>query len=115
MFLGVVGVGEAAGRFDHDLHAYGIPRQRRRILFFENLDVLSIDLNAVGTRSDLVGQVAQYGVVLQKVSQSLRFRQIIDRYKLKIGIFERRPQNVAADSSKAINTYFDCHVSSLNL
>ena len=60
MLLGVVGVGESACGFDHDLHAHGVPGQRCRILFFEDLDVLAIDLNAVATRSDLVGQVAQY-------------------------------------------------------
>ena len=113
MLLGVVGIGEAAGRFDHDLRAHGFPRQRGRIFFFEYLDGLAVDRNAVGAGGNLVRQVAENRVVLQKMGQRFRIGQIVDRDEIQVWIFERSAQNVAADSSEAIDANFNCHVSSV--
>jgi len=43
VFFRVSGVGEAAGGLDDDLDADGIPRERRGIFFFEDLDDFAID------------------------------------------------------------------------
>ena len=84
MFLGVRGVGEAPGRFDHDLCTHGFPRQRSRIFFFEDLDALAVDCNAVGASGNFIGKIAQNRVVLQKMGKGFRVGQIIDRDKFQI-------------------------------
>src|SRR5581483_11636476 len=100
---------------DYHLGADGVPGQRCRVFLLEDLDGLAVDRDAVASGGDLVGQVAQHGIVLEQMSQSLGFGQIVDRDELQVGILERSAQYVTADSSKTINTYFDCHVSSVNL
>ena len=42
-FLRVVGVGEAAGGLEHDVDAEVLPRQLRRILLGEHLDLVAVD------------------------------------------------------------------------
>ena len=62
---------------------------------------------------DLVRKVAQHRVIFQQVGQRFRIGQIVDRDEVQVGIFQRSAQDIAADSSEAIDAYFDCHVSSV--
>ena len=115
VLLGVIGIGKAAGRLNHNLRAHRFPGQRSRVFLFEYLNGLAIHRNAVRTRGNLVRKVPQNRVILQKVGQRFRIRQIVDCYEVQVRILERSAQNIAANSSEAIDANFDCHVSSVNL
>ena len=83
-FLASFGVGEAAGRFDDDLRAHRLPGKLGGILFGENLDRLAVDGDAVGAGGDLVGQIAENGIVLQQVRQGFGIGEIVDRDEFDI-------------------------------
>src|SRR5208283_1593162 len=70
VLFGIVGVGEFAGGFEHDLRAYAFPGQSGGVFFFEDLDRLAVDGDGVGAGGDVVGQVAEDGIVLEKMSES---------------------------------------------
>src|SRR6266478_9299883 len=112
MLLGIVSVGESAGRFDDDLRADGLPGQRGWVFFFENLNGFAVDGNVVGTSGDFVRQVSQDRIVLEQVGQSFRIGKVVDRNEFKILIFKRSAQHVAADAAKSINPYFYRHFAS---
>src|SRR5947207_381148 len=112
MLLGFSGVRKAARRFNDDLRPDGFPRQRRRILLFEYLDDFAVDRNAVRSSGYRVGQIAEYRIVFQQVSESLRIGEIVDGYELDILILKRRAQNIPSNTAKSINPYLYSHVSS---
>src|SRR3954471_3129453 len=112
MLASVVGVGEASGGLDNDLGAYRLPIDFGRILFGKDLEGATFYLDGVGAGGDLVIEVAEHRIVLQKMSQSFRIGQVIHRYELKIRVVQRSAQNIATDASKSIDTYFDCHLAS---
>jgi hypothetical protein len=49
------------------------------------------------------------------VGQSFGFGEIVDGNELEVWILQGCAENVAPDPSKSIDTYFDCHFSSINL
>ncbi len=84
VLLGIFGVSEASSRFNHHLHADAFPRQRSRVLLFENFDCLTIHRDAVRPGSNFVRQVAEDRVVLQQMGQSFRIGQVIDRHEFQV-------------------------------
>ena len=88
VLLGVVGIGEPSRRLNHHLRPHGVPGQSGRVFFFEYLDCLAVDRNAVGARGNLIGKIAQNRVVLQKMGQSFGIRQIVDRDEVQVRIFK---------------------------
>ena len=52
MLLCVFGLGEPAGRFNDDLRAHDLPRNRSRIFFLEYLELLAIHGDGVGFGRD---------------------------------------------------------------
>ena len=58
---------------------------------------------------DVVGQVAQDGIVFEQMSESGRARQVIDGDKIDLGIAERGAQNVAANPAEAVDANLNCH------
>src|SRR5277367_3839050 len=113
MLVGVVGVGETACGFEHDLGADGLPRELGRVFFGKNLEALAVDGNTVRSRRYLVVQVAENGVVLQQVGERFRISEIVDGYEFDIWVFERGAQHVATDAPEAVNAYFDSHLASV--
>ena len=109
MLLGFVGIGEFAGGFQHHLRAHAVPGQRGRIFFLEDLDRLAVDRNAVRAGRDGVRQVAEDGIVLQKMGERFRIGEIVDRHEFNVLVGERGANNVAPDASKTINGNFNWH------
>jgi len=87
----VIGVGEVAGGFDHHLGANGIPGQSAGIPLFENFDGFIVDGDAVCACADLVGQIAEDGIVFQEMCESLGIGEIVHRHEFQVGIVERGP------------------------
>src|SRR5271165_35884 len=85
MLLGIVGIGEVAGRFEYDLGSNRFPGKLGWVSLRENLEGLIVNCDAVGTGRDLVAQVAQNGVVLEQVGERLRVREIVDRDEFNVG------------------------------
>ncbi len=115
MLLGVVGVGEVTGGFDHDLGADRLPGQLCRISFLEHLDDLVVDRDAVRAGGDLVRQIAQDGIVFQQVSQGFGIGEIVDRNEFDIAVIERSSEHVSPDASESVDAYFNCHFASEKL
>src|SRR5579862_6843311 len=112
VLFGVLGVGEAAGGFEHHLRSHRVPGQLGRILFREHAEAAPVYANAVGAGADVVAQVAQDGIVLEQVGQGFGVGQVVDRHKFDIAVIERGTQHVAPDAAESINAYFDCHKTS---
>src|ERR1700732_4465705 len=53
-------------------------------LFFEDLDGLAVDRDAVRTSRNLIGKVAENRVVLQEMGQRFWIRQVIDRDEIQV-------------------------------
>src|SRR5271170_3289461 len=113
MLLGVVGVGEMARRFEHDLCSHRFPGKFRRISFGEDLESLVVHADAVRAGRDLVRQIAQNRIIFEQVGERLRIGEIVDRHEFDIGILERGAQNIAPDASETVNAYFNSHLASV--
>ena len=83
-FFAVLRLGELAGRFDDNLRAHRFPIQLGGIFFGEDLDVLAIDADGIVGGGDLVRQVAEDGVVLQKMRQRLGAGEVVDGDEFQI-------------------------------
>ena len=81
--------------------------------FGEHADLLAIDGDGIVRRLDVVGQVAQDGVVLQQMGQRLGAGQIVDGYDVNFFVIECGTKNVAADAAKSVDAYLNRHVTSL--
>src|SRR5664279_2391687 len=112
MLLSLVGVGKTTGGLDYNLGSDGFPGQGGWIFFFENLDDLAVDGNAIGTGRDRILQVSQNRVVLQQVGEGLGVGEIVDGDEVKILVRECGAQYVASYASKSINANFNGHCSS---
>ena len=110
VLLGLCGVGEATGGLEYHLRAHGFPREFRGVLLCENLNRLSVHVNAVRAGRNLIRQIAQDGVVLQKVGQRFGIGEVVDGDEVKIRVFQGSPQHVPANASETIDADFDSHV-----
>jgi len=72
MLLGIGAFGEEAGGFDDDIRADGGPIDLGRILGLETFEAFPFHGDGVLGMRDLVRQIAEDGVVLQKVREGLR-------------------------------------------
>ena len=68
---GAVAVGEEAGRLEHDVDAEVLPRQLRRVLQREHLELVAVDRDAVALGRDVGLEVAENRVVLEQVRERL--------------------------------------------
>ena len=57
----------------------------------------------------LLRQVAEDGVVLQQMSESLGIGEIVDGNEVEVLVGERGAKNVASDAPKSINANFYGH------
>ena len=107
VLLGIVRVGELAGRFDDYLRSERTPVDRRGILGREHLDLLAVHGNEILTSLHVVGQRAQHGVVLEQVRQRLGVGQIVSCHDLDIGIADLTPDT--PPKRQTVNRDFNCH------
>src|ERR1700677_1761317 len=114
MLLGIIGVGETSGRFEHDLNADGFTWKLGLIFLAENLKDVTVDSNGVGSGRDLIAQVSENGVVLEQVGERLGAGEIVDRDEFNVRIFQRSAQDIASDASKAVDAYFNSHLASVS-
>src|SRR3984885_3078786 len=109
--LGLGGVGEVAGGFDHNLGADRRPVELGGIALGEHLDFLAVDGDEIVTGGDVVMQVAKNGVVLEQMRQGCGRGQIVDCDEFEIGFAKRSAKNVAAD---AVDAYLHCHLNKVS-
>ena len=108
---GVFALGEPAGRFEDDVDADILPRQQRRILLREDLELIAADLDRVAGRAHRHRQVAEHRVVLQQVRQRRRVGDVVDGDDVDVVMRERRAQDVAADPSEPVDANPNGHMS----
>ncbi len=107
--LGLGGIGKVAGGLDDDLRAYVGPGQLGGIALGPDLDLFAVDGDEVVAGGDFVLQIAKNRVVLEQVGESRRAGQVVNGYKIDLGIAEGGAQNVAANSAKAVDANLHCH------
>src|SRR6266851_3720323 len=112
MLLGVNALGEEAGRFNNDIRADRSPINLAGILGFENLEALSFHCDSVIGMGDVVRQIAEDRVVLQKVRESLRVGDVVNGDELNVLVVERGAHDVATDAAEAVDANLDGHSSS---
>ena len=102
----VGGLGEEAGRLDHDVDAEIAPRQVRRVALGEDLDVLAGDADAVVGRAHLAGEPAQDAVVLQQVRHGLLVTEVVRGDEFDVGTrCGEGAEEVAADPAEAVDAH----------
>ena len=113
MRAGLGGVGKVTGGFNHDLRAYRCPVELGRVALREDLDLLAIDGDEAFAGGNVVGQVAQDGVVLEQVRQRSRAGEIVYSHKFDVIVAQCCAKYVTANSAKAVDANLHCHVSVL--
>ena len=106
----LVGVGEQAGRLDHDVDAEVAPRQLGRVLDLEDLDRLAVDDDRVVGVADvaLVGAVRR--VVLEQQGVGRDVDEVVDGDDLDTRrALEHRLEGLAADAAEAVDSDADGH------
>src|SRR5206468_1364974 len=88
------------------------PVNRRRVLHFENLECLAVHGNRIFRMRNRVRQIPQNRVVLQKMREGLRVRDVVDRHKLNILVVQRGSDDIPADAAEAVDCYLDGHAAS---
>jgi hypothetical protein len=101
-------VGEEAGGFDDDLGADGGPVELGGVALGEDLDLLAVDGNAVGAVGDLVREVAEDGVVLEKVGEGGGGGEVVYGYEFDVWVADCAAEDVASDAAEAVNAYLYC-------
>ncbi len=112
MLLGVNTLGEEDGGFDDDIRADRSPIDFGGILGLENLEALAFDGDGVIGMRHLVGQIAEDGVVLQKMRESFRVGDVVDGDELDVLVVKRGAHNVATDAAEAVDANLNGHSSS---
>src|SRR6266700_6150202 len=109
VFLRVNALGEEAGRFHNNVRADGRPIDLGGVLHLENLKALTIHGDGVIRVRDVVRQIAEDGVVLQKVREGLRIGDVVDGDKLNVLVVERGAHDVASGAAEAVDADLDGH------
>ena len=109
MLGGILGVGEAAGRFDHDLGAHAGPVDFGGVLGGENLDPLAVHHDGVGLGDHFPVQPAEHRIVLEQVRQRLGIGQIVGGDEFYVGVVQAGANDISSDAAEAVDAYFNCH------
>jgi hypothetical protein len=110
---GLGGVGEEAGRLDHDVGADLAPRQARRVLLGERAEALTAHGDLVGGVRD-VAEPAEDRVVLEQVRQGGVVGEVVRPDDLDVGGPREVGRlhgavEVAADAAEAVDAHADGH------
>ena len=84
----VLRFGEAARRLDDYLGPDRLPRNLRRVFLGEDSELVAADADAVLGRLDLLVEVAEDRVVLQKVCERVRVRDVVDGDEINLRVAE---------------------------
>src|SRR5579872_1225126 len=109
MLAGVFSLGKSASGLDHYLGSYRFPIQVGGIFFGEDFKGLVADVDGIVGGLDVFLQIAEYGVVLKKVGQSLCVSKVVDRDEFDFRMMECGAHDIASDASEPIDPDFDCH------
>ncbi len=109
MLFRVGALGEESGGLHYDFCAYRGPIQLRGILHLEYLEALPFHRDAVVGMGDVMGKIAQHGIVLQQMRERFSVRNVVHGDELDILVVERRAHDVASDAAEAIDADFDGH------
>ena len=107
--FGLFGVGEESGGFDDDLGAYAGPVELGGVALGEDFDLLAVDGDEVGSVGDLVGKVAEDGVVFEQVGERGRRGEIVYCDEFDVWIAESTTEDVTSDTAEAVDTYLYSH------
>ena len=107
--------GEHTGGLDGDIDPKGLPGQLCRVAEGEDGNLLAIDDDGILSSLNTLVIYSEGGVVFQKMGEGLRIGQVVDTDDLDGFVFEGNLEDVAADSSEAINCDFHSLFSSRNL
>src|SRR5205814_586884 len=110
VFRGIGSLGEEASGFDDDLRADRGPIDLRRVALRKDAEFVAIDDDAIVGGANVGFVVAEHGVVFQQVRQRLGAGDVVDGDEVEVSASQCRAKHVAPDSSKSINTNFDCHL-----
>jgi len=104
-------VREAAGGLEHDVDAEVFPRQLRRLLLGEDLDLVAVDGDAVRAGADVSGIGAVHRVVLEQVRERLGIRQVVDGDEVEIRHARELggAQHLPSDSAEAVDANLNRH------
>ena len=102
---------EEARGLDNDLSTDVAPSESGRILLSRETDLLAIDDEAVAVDRDVMLEDTVNGVILQHVREVIGFEKIVDtdHFDVVREVFNRRAENHAADTAKAVNANLDSH------
>ena len=106
---GLVGVGVASGRLDDEVDAHFLPRELRGIGLGEGSDSLSVYDEVVSVYFDGAREAAEDGVVLEKIRERGRRRQVVDSDYFKfvfLAVREERAKGETPDASETV----DCNL-----
>ena len=106
---GAVAAGEDAGRLEHDVDAEVLPRQLRRILDRQHLELVAVDGDSFAAGLDVGVQVAEHRVVLEQMRERGGVGEIVDRDEIDVLGAQRRAHDVAPDAAEPVDPDLHCH------
>ncbi len=107
--LGLFCVGEEAGGFDNDLGADGGPVELGGVALSEDLDLLAVYGDEVGSVGDGLLEVSEDGIVLEQVGQGGGGGEVVDGDEFDVGVAQSCAEYVASDAAEAVDAYLNCH------
>ncbi|GAA1514064.1 hypothetical protein GCM10009761_15070 [Agromyces terreus] len=115
MLARVGGLGEEAGRLDHDVDAELAPGEVGGVALREGLDRGAVDDDVVVVVVDGRVEAARDGVVLEQVRERLVVGEVVDRDDLEVcTLGECGAEVVAADAAEAVDADLYRHGCLLN-
>ena len=109
MLFRVGTLGEKTGGLDDNVRADGGPVNFGRIFRLENLEALPFHGDSAFRVRDAVRQVAEDGVVFQKVRERFGIGDVIDGDELNVLVVERGAHDVASDAAEAVDADLNGH------
>jgi hypothetical protein len=111
MLAGRIGLGEEAGRLDHDVDTQIAPRQVAGLAIGQHLELLAVHADDSVAGVYVIRQLAHHRVVLEQVGESLGVGQVVDGDNLDV-LVERvdRSPEVAANSAESVHSDAHSHV-----
>ncbi len=109
MLLATFTIGKAAGGFDHDINTELRPRQVCRVLFGEDLELITIDGQLFAIDLDRARKFTVNLVVFEQMRECRSVRQIVNSRNVESLDLQCAPKHESADTSKTIDTESNSH------
>ena len=100
--------------FNHHVGIDFVPFQVGGVALGGEADFLAVNDQIVAIYGDIAFEAAVYAVVAQHIGQIVGFEQIVDADDFNVigKVLHCRTKYAAANATKTVNTYLDCHVDS---